>query len=221
MTKKKISLSYKVLTVISLLVGIILNIRKTNSIISLLSYYTLQSNIICLIAFISYIFIELRKKRYKSDVYYLIKGAIVITIIVTAIVYRIALAPNGFQMDSLEKSLSNKIVADFLVHTLSPLLVLFDYILFDKKGRFKKYYPIIWLVLPLNYVIYVYTYSFLGGKFYSIGGSRKYAYFFLDYDVLGLMGVVKWIIVISIFILIISYVLVFFDYLMGKKKRPR
>ncbi len=221
MTKKEISLSYKVLTVTSLLVGIILNIRKTNSIISLLSYYTLQSNIICLIAFLSYIFMELRKKRYKSDVYYLIKGAIVITIVITALVYRVALAPNGFQMDSLEKSINNKIVADFMVHTLSPLLVLFDYILFDEKGRFKKYYPVIWLILPLNYVIYVYTYSFLGGQFYGIGGSRKYAYFFLDYEVLGLTGVMKWIIVISIFIMIISYVLVFFDYLMGKKKRPR
>lgn len=164
---------------------------------------------------------ELRKKRYKSDVYYLIKGAIVITIVITALVYRVALAPNGFQMDSLEKSINNKIVADFMVHTLSPLLVLFDYILFDEKGRFKKYYPVIWLILPLNYVIYVYTYSFLGGQFYGIGGSRKYAYFFLDYEVLGLTGVMKWIIVISIFIMIISYVLVFFDYLMGKKKRPR
>ncbi len=222
MTKKKISLSYKVLTVISLLIGIILNIRKTNSIISLLSYYTLQSNIICLVVFISYIFLELRKKRYeKSDVYYLIKGAIVITIIITALIYRIALAPNGFQMDSFHKSLNNKIVADFLVHTFSPLLVLFDYVLFDEKGKFKKYYPFVWLLLPFNYVVYVYTYSFLGGKFYSIGGSRKYAYFFLDYDVLGFMGVAKWIIIISIFILFISYLLVCFDYLMGKKKRQK
>ena len=220
MTKKKISLSYKILTIISLLIGIVLNLRKTNSIVALLSYYTLQSNIICLVAFISYIFLEFRKKRNeKSDVYYLIKGAIVVTIIITALVYRIALAPNAFQMDSLQKSLNNKIVADFFVHTLSPILVLLDYVLFDEKGRFKKYYPIIWLILPLNYMIYVYTYSFLGGKFYSIGGSRKYAYFFLDYDLLGYQGVVKWIIVIGIGILIISYVLVIFDFLMGRKER--
>ena len=218
MTKKKISLCYKILVILSLLIGIIINLKNTASVISILSYYTLQSNILCLIAFIYYLVHEIRKKEYKNDIYYLIKGAIVIAIIITALVYRIALAPTGFEMASLEKAVNNNQIADFFVHTLSPILVVLDYFIFDEKGRFKGYYPIIWLVIPLNYILYVYTYSNHGGRFYSIGGSRKFAYFFLDYNAIGYMGVFKWIMLFSIFILMISYLLVVFDYIMGMEK---
>lgn len=218
MTKKRISLCYKILVILSLLIGIIINLKNTSSIISLLSYYTLQSNIICLIAFLCYLVSEIRGKKYKSDIYYLIKGAIVIAIIITALVYRFALAPNGFEMTSLATAIDNKKIANFLVHTLSPILVVLDYFIFDEKGKFKFYYPIIWLVIPLNYILYVYTYSSHGGTFYSIGGSRQFAYFFLDYNAIGYIGVLKWIMLFSIIILIISYVLVFFDYVWGMEK---
>ena len=220
MTKKNISLCYKILVILSLLIGIIINLINTSSVISILSYYTLQSNIICLILFIYYLICEIRKKEYKNDMYYLIKGAIVIAIIITALVYRIALAPTNFDMASLTKAVNNNQIADFLVHTLSPILVVFDYFLFDQKGNFKLYYPIIWLIVPFYYILYVYTYSSHGGKFYSIGGSRQFAYFFLDYNVLGYLGVFRWIMLFSIFIVLISFCLVIYDYAVGNDEKP-
>ena len=219
MTRKNISLCYKIITIISLIIGITLNLwnRDTHAVISMLSYYTLQSNIICLVAFVFFVIKELRGKE-ANDIYYLVKGAIVIAIVITAVVYRLALAPNGFEMDSLKQSINNKVIANFFVHTLSPILVFLDYILFDEKGNFKKYYPIIWLVIPLQYVFYVYTYSWRGGKFYGIGGSRKYAYAFLDYELIGYKGVLVCICFFTFAILVISYLLVFFDYVRGNKK---
>ena len=169
MTRKIISICYKMFTIFSLIAGIFLNLSNTYSIRALMSYYTLQSNVICLIAFIIVLTLELLDRQYKTDIYYLIKGGLVITIAITAIIYHIALAPGGFQMDALQNSISNKMLANFLVHTVSPLLVLLDYILFDEKGHFKFFYPILWLIQPLNYVVYVYTYSNLGGSFYNIG----------------------------------------------------
>lgn len=222
MTKRKISLCYKFLTITSLVTGILLNVSDTKSVISLLSYYTSQSNIICLIAFICFVYIEIRYKDIpKNDVYYLIKGEIVVVIFITAIIYRIALAPTGFEMDALKRSVENnhKVVANLLVHTISPLFVIGDYFFFDEKGNFRLYYPIIWLFFPLNYVFYVYTYSFNGGEFYSVGGSRKYAYWFLDYEIIGKMSVLKWIIIMAIFIELVSYGLVIFDLMRGKKKK--
>ena len=86
MIEKKSSLFYKFLVLLSLLAGIILNIINTKSIISILSYYTLQSNILCLIAFTAIIISILFKRNYrKSEVYYVVKGGIVICILITAI----------------------------------------------------------------------------------------------------------------------------------------
>lgn len=146
----------------------------------------------------------------------MIKGAIIIEILITAVVYRIALAPTGFSMDSLRESIIGNQFANFLVHTFSPLLVTLDYFLFDEKGNFKYFYPFIWLILPLNYIVYVYTYSSMGGKFYSIGGSRHFAYFFLDYEKIGYIGVLKWIIAMAIFILMIGLGFVVLDKLLAR-----
>lgn len=222
MTKRRFSLCYKFLTITSLATGILLNVSNTKSIVSLLSYYTSQSNIICLIAFICFVYREIRYKDIpKNDNYYIIKGAIIVAIFITAIVYRVALAPTDFEMGALKRSIENnhKEWANFLVHTFSPLLVIGDYFLFDEKGRFKWYYPIIWLFIPISYVFYVYIYSYWGGEFYSVGGSRKYAYFFLDYEEIGKINVLKWIIFIAIFIEAVSYSLVIFDVIRGKKEK--
>ena len=218
MTRKIISICYKMFTIFSLISGIFLNLSNTSSVRALMSYYTLQSNVICLIAFIIILVLELLNKQYQTDVYYLIKGGLVITIAITAIIYHIALAPGGFQMDALQNSINNKQLATFLVHTVSPTLVLLDYIIFDEKGHFKLFYPIFWLIQPLNYVIYVYTYSNLGGSFYNIGGSKQFAYFFLDYNELGYWGVLKWLLVIIIGILLISELLVVLDKIFKKIK---
>lgn len=218
--RRTVSLIYKILAILSLSTGIFLNVINTTSVQTILSYYTLQSNIICLIAFVIFAIMEMRQKYYKTDIYYLIKGAIIIAILITAITYRCALAPVGFEMESLQKSIANKEFANLLVHTISPILVVMDYFLFDKKGHFKYFYSIIWLVIPLNYIVYVYTYGARGGEFFSIGGSKKFAYFFLDYEKIGYSGVAKWIAFMTVCILFLSIVLIFIDRRMRDKFEP-
>lgn len=218
MTRRKISIGYKILVILSLTIGILLNLIKTTSVSALLSYYTLQSNIICLVGFIGFLYLEIRQEE-KSDIYYLVKGALVIAIFITAFVYACTLAPTNFEMDSLQKSISNKWVANLFVHSISPAMVIADYFLFDEKGRFKCYYPSFWLIIPLNYVLYVYMYSFSGGEFFNIGGSKHFAYFFLDYEKIGYSGVAKWLILMGLFIVFVSYVLVFVDSKLGDQKR--
>ena len=219
--KRNISITYKILTALILLTGITLNLSKTLSVISLLSYYTFQSNIICFFAFIIFSVIEIREKYdkcKKGDVYYLFKGAIVIMIFITMFCYHIALAPQ-FEFDMGLKNTTdmyNKI-ANSIVHTIAPSLVILDYFLFDEKGWFKKFYPFLWLCFPYNYILYVYMYASQGGSFYNIGGSNRFAYFFLDYEEIGVNGVIKWLIIITLGILIASYLLVLIDKILVKK----
>lgn len=221
MTKSKSSVCYRILVVLSLLAGILINVIKTKSVSAILSYFTLQSNILCFAFFASIVFMELRKKNYKSDVYYLVKGGITIAILITGLTYLFALSPTGFCMDFQQKTLANKTISNLLVHVVSPILVTLDYFLFDEKGHFKRYYPIIWLCIPFDYLLYVYTYSSSGGTFFNIGGSKKFAYFFLDYEKIGYLGVAKWIVLITLCILFISYLLVWFDRKMRDQRELR
>lgn len=212
MKERKISTIYKLLVALSLLTGILLNVMNTTSVTAILSYYTLQSNIICFAMFVAIIVAIFLKEDYRSNnIYYLLKGAVIIAILVTAIIYQISLMPNNFNMEVANTNNTAKYWANEFVHKISPVLVLMDYILFDDKGNFKYYYPVIWLFIPLNYVIYVYTYSTQGGRFYGVGGSKQFAYIFLDYNQIGYIGVMKSIIIIAILILLMSYFLVFLD----------
>ena len=218
MKERKFSIIFKLLVVISLLAGILLNVVHTTSISAILSYYTLQSNIVCLIMFLGLIIAIMSKNNYRTNsIYYLLKGGTIMAILITGITYQIALAPNNFYMDISYTMRTERYWANLLVHVISPILVLLDYVLFDEKGNFKYYYPIIWLFLPLSYVIYVYSYSARGGSFYGIGGSREFAYIFLDYNQIGYSGVFKSIIIIAILILLVSYFFVFLDRKLKRK----
>lgn len=217
MTRRTVSVCYKVLVILTLSIGILLNIMKTTSIQAMLSYYTMQSNIISLAGFYCFLYLEIKQEE-KTDMYYLIKGAIVIAIFITAVVYGSALAPTAFVMDTVQKSFAKKRIASLFVHLFSPTLVISDYFFFDKKGKFKSYYPFFWLIIPLNYVCYVYMYHSLGGKFFGVGGSKHFAYFFLDYEKIGYLGVAKWILLMSTAIVFVSYLLVFIDSMLGKNQ---
>ena len=211
MKERTVSIIFKLLVVMSLLAGILLNVVHTTSISAILSYYTLQSNIVCLIMFLGIIIAIMSKNNYRTSIYYLLKGGSTMAILITGITYQIALAPNNFYMEVSYTIQTERYWANLLVHIVSPILVLLDYVLFDEKGNFKYYYPIIWLFLPLGYVIYVYSYSARGGSFYGIGGSREFAYIFLDYNQIGYASVFKSIMIIAILILLVSYIFVFLD----------
>ena len=217
MTRRNFSIVYKFLTILSIIVGVGINLIKTTSIISMISYYTIQSNIICLISFIYFVYLEIRNKT-KNDRYYLIKGAITVAILITGIIYRFALIPNNFQMD-VSNAVTSKNISNIFVHTVSPVMILLDYILFDEKGHLKISYSLYWLLIPINYVIYVYIYGSLGGKFYNIGGSERFAYFFLDYVQIGIKKVIAFDFSMIVFILIISLLLVYIDKIIDKIKK--
>lgn len=150
--------------------------------------------------------------------YYFLKGTITIAILVTAIVYVVALLPNDLPMytvSSREAERWGKIMGNLLVHVISPLLVTVDYYFLDEKGNFKFFYPTTWLFFPVLYVCFVYSGK---GKFYRIGGSKKFGYFFLDYEKIGIEGVIIWLTMIAIGIMVLGYTLLFIDRKFAKNK---
>lgn len=204
---------YRFLLIASLACGLILNLINTPSPPILMGYFTMQSNLLCLFILI---FFPMIKTQHKN-IYYLAKGATTIAILLTATIYLIALLPHNYSMCSITSFLESKSIGNILVHLVSPILFTLDYFLFDKKGNFKLYYPWIWLIIPTIYVIFVYIFHLKGGIFYKIGGSRNFAYFFLDYQKIGVKGVIVWIIRISIFVILLGYLLVCIDKKLASK----
>lgn len=217
MTTRKISVCYKIITITSLMTGIVLNIADTDNLIALLAYYTMQSNIYALILFIIILYRDLKCKE-KTSLYYWCKGQLTIAIFITTLLYIIALVPVGFEM-TYTSSIISRSIANIFVHLISPIMVILDYFIFDEKGNFKMIYPLSWLLFPLIYIIFVYLYSYCGGVFYSIGGSRKFAYWFLDYETIGTASVIGWISIIGMAMVGLSYCLVLIDHLRCKNKK--
>lgn len=144
----------------------------------------------------------------KKEWYPILKGAVMITILVTAIIYLGVLLPNDLPMYTVSfKGTNSKKIGNLFVHAVSPMMVILDYI-FDEKGKFKSWYPFLWLFFPILYLGFVYSGK---GKFYSIGGSREFAYFFLDYKLIGVKGVAMWIIAIAFGIIVLGKILIGLD----------
>lgn len=204
---KRFYFIYRFLTIASLSCGLILNLINTPSPLTLMGYFTMQSNFLCLFVLI---FFPVFKPTHNT-LYYLGKGSATTSILLTSIVYLMALLPNNYSMCSLTGNLSSKAIGNLLVHVISPILVLLDYFLFDEKGKFKSYYPWFWILFPILYVRFVYLFHSKGGSFYNIGGSKDFAYFFLDYQKVGIIGVCSWMLKIFIFVIILGYLLVWID----------
>ncbi len=219
MNRRKISFVYRLFLVASLLTGIVLTLKNTTSIKYLLSYYTTQSNILCFLVFCMFLVGDMVQYNYQEKKWYpILKGSITITILVTAIIYLGVLVPNDLVMYTINcQGILGKKIGNLFVHFISPMMVVLDYY-FDEKGRFALWNPPMWLFFPILYVGFVYSGK---GKFYNIGGSREFAYFFLDYKKIGIKGVGVCITIIVVGIIVLGYLFVFLDYKLAKKNKTK
>ena len=88
---------------------------------------------------------------------------------ITMCVYQIALSGT--------KIYQHHVLECNFVHLLIPLLVLFDYLLFEEKGHAKKKQALIWVIPLIIYATFVEIYSLCGGLFLD---NQKSPYPFLD-----------------------------------------
>ena len=128
-------------------------------------------------------------------------------IIVTGMVYHFMLA-GKFEMQGT-LWLSNT-----LLHYVVPIMTFLDWILFDKKGDYKKYSPLLWIILPVLYFIYINIRVEAGGILGPYGS--KYPYYFMDIDVLGIEKVLIINMIMVLFFIILGYIIVFLDRLLAK-----
>ena len=108
----------------------------------------------------------------------------------------------------------------FAAHYIVPLGMLADYILFDEKGHFNYSNVFLWVFIPVLFIPFAYTKTYVSGMF-DKHFQHKYPYFFMDYEKLGVKTVVLIISVIIVFFVLFAYLFVFIDKLLGKIKKTK
>ena len=200
---------YKAVLCLSGLIGILIQagVFVGNVDWSVVRYYTLISNVLCCLYFgvaMVYAFAG------KDTLLPWLKGMLIMGITVTGLVYHFMLSKGSFSMGSAKE------VANILLHYLVPVLSVFDWVLFDKKGRYTLKSPLIWVILPDLYFVFATIYGFAGGQRYY-GGSR-FPYFFIDFDALGVWKVLAYTAVLNVLFAALGYVFYLADRVVGKKK---
>lgn len=176
-------------------------------------YYTIISNIICFLYF-SYL-LTVRPKYERA----VIKGAVTMCIALTGIVYHLLLSGTTESSGYTGAALA---VADQLLHTVVPLMVFFDYLLFTPKGSFKSLDPLMWTLIPIAYLIFAMVRAEASGTTFTVfGGKSRYPYPFMDVDVLGIGKVALIILIITVAYIAIGYLFYVADSLLGGKIRKK
>lgn len=177
----------------------------------MLIFYTIQSNALCFIFFSILIIksiIDLKSKGIKgTTVFYShFKGAVTLSIAVTFIIYHFVLVPQ-FLLASSHYNLF--CWQNVLVHYFVPIAAIFDWLIFDEKLSFRWFDPILWLLIPIAYFVFILLRAKLGGAIAIV--HSQYPYFFIDVDMLGWISVLKNASILIIGFLFIGYFIYIID----------
>lgn len=162
----------------------------------ILSYFTVQSNILVAVYFIfltvrSWKEIAAKEADHPAGLAPRFKGAVTMAIMLTGIIYMTLLAPGHYTADRAGFfNLSN-----FFVHGITPLMVVLDWFFFSKKGVFKRKDIFLWTIIPLAYFVFAIIRARLGGPLTASGSH--YPYPFIAIDTYGIFRVMVNVIVIS------------------------
>ena len=162
----------------------------SEAVVRFFSYFTIQTNILVGICFT---FLSLMPKSKWGQFFKSTKTitAITLYILIVGLVYNFILRFQ-WQPQGLAK------VADELLHSLNPLLMLLYWLFFANKKELEFKFIFSWLIFPALYLIY----TLIRGHFFHF-----YPYPFMDINVLGLHAVMLNSIFMLIAFLAVGFVL--------------
>ncbi|MDR0831926.1 MAG: hypothetical protein LBM99_03395 [Bacillales bacterium] len=146
-------------------------------------FYTLMSNLVVVIYFIVVVFLTLKdliKEGVEGSTSYFPKIAMILSvdILLTLLVFWILLAPTSFDMGSDFKLLS---FANISVHTITPILMIIDFLLLNKRRALKFSDIFLVMIFPYSYMALSFILGFSGYVYMISNGENIYfPYFFLD-----------------------------------------
>ena len=189
-----------------------------------MAYFTIQTNIFISVLFLILI-IKTLVNRKNTDK---IKIAVINPVIHTGLTFYITITMLGFWVLLAPTTGINSspyiFCSSMLLHTVTPLLAIADFLIFVPHGRLVKKDVLKWLVYPAVYLVFVFIYSkTITEPYYSfnINGTKfdlMYPYPFLDAAFMGVKGVIIAVIVLIILFALLGLLYIWIDKKLGKIK---
>lgn len=211
LNSRPVALIYRILALAVIITGVI---RHSDVLTgapnwTTLLFYTMVSNLLCLV-WVALLVVRTgrdlgrRGPAGTSTPSARASGAVMMAITVTMLIYLVVLVPTRFaDGDSDIFSLT-----DNLIHIITPLLVIVDWLVFVPKGSFRWTDPLLWTLIPYAYLVWAFIYGAVGGEFTP---GQKYPYPFMDVDALGVDGVAQWIVALTLALVVVGLVFVVID----------
>ena len=202
--KKIVRIIFNVALVLCAATGTIINFKFINP-ATILATFTTQSNLFCLIIGLVTLVRILKEDNSVGKTYIFLKGMSLTSIILTFTISNFVLKPALLPQDAILAFANN------LVHVIVPLLMLAEYLVFEKKGLFKVWYPFVWPAFLFYYLGYTAVYKLFGGVYRFRDQVVKFPYFFLDYETHGWNNVVFWVSLIVLVFIVFSFIIIGLD----------
>ncbi|MEE0059690.1 MAG: hypothetical protein UE295_02555 [Acutalibacteraceae bacterium] len=111
-----------------------------------------------------------------------------------------------------------------ITHYVIPAMVVIDWFLFDKKGFFKPFFPIIWIIPAMLYTVYSYvsvlvlhrTIKLEGSFCYPISGCGNYPYPFFNMELNGISNTIGKLLLFALVFIVFGYIMYFIDIIPSK-----
>ena len=137
----------------------------------------------------------------------------VVVILITGLVYHFILLPEKIAENPDYQIFT---YGNICAHYIIPGAMFLDWLLLDEKGKITKWEPLIYSAVPFVYFVIFSVYGYYGSAI--PGKDTSYVYFFMDWGKLGVAGVVRWIFVLLIGMLCLTYFIYFIDHALAKRK---
>ena len=173
-------------------------------------HFTNLSNYLC----IGIMFVELIETIKKKEDSYTTKLPLLKFIGLTAILLTFFIF--NFLLAGDRDPELNFYINSVLFHIILPIMYFIDWILFYEHKKVKWYYPLVSVSFPIIYAIFIFIRAWILD--FNPNAPYIYPYFFLNLDKLGILGVIKWIGILSIVFIVIGYVIFGLDKISKKKK---
>nr|WP_201470477.1 Pr6Pr family membrane protein [Microbacterium hydrocarbonoxydans] len=212
---RPIALVYRIIALAIILAGIVRHSDILTGQVSwtTLLFYTMLSNLLCLAWMLLVVVRTVRDLRHRgrsgtSTPSARFSGAVMMAITVTMLIYLIVLVPTRFA-DGDADIFS---LTDNLIHIVTPVLMIVDWLLFVPKGAFRWIDPLLWTLIPYAYLVWAFVHGALGGEFTP---GQRYPYPFMDVDALGILGVTRWVAALTVALVVVGLIFVAIDRALG------
>jgi hypothetical protein len=172
--------AFRALVCAAALTGVVIECVQ-GSVPVVLSFFTIWTNILVAVVFA---LSAARTWTRRPPLPALWTGGVLLFILITGLVYHLVLANPSSPFNAAEDIAGltgARAVANQLLHTVTPLATLADFILLTAPRALVPRHALLWLAYPLAYVAFALT----RGALLSPGAPARYTYPFIDAAELG------------------------------------